>query len=394
MPRLQCVDMLRGIVMLLMVLDHTREFFTGSSILPEDIPHTSGALFVTRFISYFCAPAFFLLAGVGERLMLSRGKSVPELSRYLWTRGLWLIFLDVTLLAYAWTNTMPVWYSGVLWALGWSMIFMAVLVRLPISATAAVGCGMIVGHNLLDQIPATAFGRFAGMWMILHGHGWFHVSGHTSFFVLWPLIPWAGVMAAGYALGALVLQKNWHKPVFISGVILTAAFFMLRLFHLYGNSDAHFAWYPGAAGPWRIEPNITLTLVSFFDTLKYPPSLQFLLMTMGPLLMALVYFDKIDGSTLWARILETYGRVPLAFYVVHLFVIRNLAVWTALIYKQKSAWILYGGPVIYNPPLGYGHGLPFIYMMWIAILVLLYPACRWFGLLKQRHWAIWWLRYL
>jgi len=379
-----------------MALDHTREFLTGSPFAPEDLAHTSGPLFFTRFLTHFCAPVFFLLAGTGGYLSLAQGRSFSQVATFFWTRGFWLVFLDFTIVAYAWTYTWPVWFSGVLWALGWSMIAMAFLVVLPLPWIAGLGTVIVVGHNLLDRVPAAAFGRLAGLWLILHGHGWFWVEpGKIAFFVLWPLIPWVGVMAVGYSIGALLLRSDWRKTVFTLGALLTLAFLILRFFHLYGNGDPSLQpWLAVGAGGWKLQPTLTLTVISFFDTLKYPPSLQFLLMTLGPALMALSWFDRINPNHQLARILRTFGRVPLFYYVLHLFVIHTLAVWIALLSRQPAAWLLYGGPMLHTPPPGYGHSLAVIYSVWFAGLICLYPACKWFARMKQQHPNQWWFRYL
>jgi uncharacterized membrane protein len=394
--RLACVDLLRGVVMVLMALDHTRGFFSGLPFAPEDLAHTSGPLFFTRFVTHFCAPVFFLLAGTGGYLSLSQGKSVAQVSRFFWTRGLWLVFLDLTIIAYAWTSLFPFWFSDVLWSLGWSMIAMALIVRLPLPLIAAFGTTMVFTHNLLDRVNPAVFGRFAGLWLILHGHGGFWIEpGKSLFFVLFALIPWVGVMAIGYALGAILFAGNWRKQIFCMGFVLTIAFLFLRIFHLYGNSQSILhPWAADAAGPWRVQATLTLTVVSFFDTLKYPPSLQFLLMTLGPALMALVWFDRVNAERGLAKVLVVFGRVPLFYYVLQLYAIRTLAVWVGLMCGQKVAWMLYGGFFLHSPPAGYGHGLPFIYAMWLTVVLLLYPPCKWFMNLKQQHADWWWLRYL
>lgn len=388
--RLACVDLLRGVAMVLMALDHTRDFFSGFRFAPEDLAHTSGPLFFTRLVTHFCAPTFFLLAGTGGYLSLSRGKTVAQVSRFFWTRGLWLVLLDLTVMSYGWTYVYPFWFSGVLWALGWSMVAMAFLARLPLRWIAGLGVGIVLTHNLLDPVNPAALGRFSGLWLILHGYGSFWiVPGKWAFFVLFPVIPWAGVMAVGYALGALLGRKQWRKLVFGIGSGLTIAFFVLRIFHLYGNSHSGFA-----AGPWRVQGTLTLTVVSFFDTLKYPPSLQFLLMTLGPCLMVLAWFGNVDTERGLARILVTFGRVPLFYYVLHIYLIHSLAVWVGFACGQKVTWLLNGGPMLRIPPIGYGHGLAFVYTMWLAIVVLLYLPCKGFIEIKQRHPDWWWLRYL
>ena len=393
--RLACVDLLRGVIMVLMALDHTRDFFTGLQFAPEDLAHTSGPLFFTRFVTHFCAPAFFLLAGTGGYL-LSQRKSVAQVSRFFWKRGLWLVLLDLTVVAYGWTYVFPFWFSDVLWSLGWSMVTMAFLVRLPLPWIAGLGTGIVLAHNLLDRVNPAAFGRFAGLWLILHGHGGFWIEpGKSVFWVLFPLIPWVGVMAVGYALGALLLTGKRRKLIFCIGAVLTIAFLFLRIFHLYGNSQSSLhPWSADAAGPWRVQATLTLTIISFFDTLKYPPSLQFLLMTLGPSLMALAWFEKVNPERGLAKVLVVFGRVPLLYYVLQLYVIHSLAVWVGLISGQKVAWLLYGGFFLYSPPAGYGHSLPFIYAMWLAVVLLLYPPCKWFAEFKQQHSNWGWLHYM
>jgi len=392
-PRLGCVDLLRGIVMVLMALDHSRSFFSSLHFAPEDVANTSGTLFFTRWLTHFCAPVFFLLAGTGPSLSLSQGRSVQQISRLFWTRGLWIVFLALTVVSYAWTYIFPFWFSDVLWSLGWSMVAMALLIRLPVSAVATVGVVIVLTHNLLDRMTPAAFGTLAPFWVILHGHGWFWIKpGKLGFFVLFALIPWIGVMAVGYALGFLLQRANWRKLIFSIGAILTLAFALLRVFHLYGNSQSSLLpWAEGIAGPWRVQPTLILTIVSFFNTVKHPASLQFLLMTLGPALMALPWLDRIKPDRGPARILLVFGRAPLFFYVLHLFLIHSMAVWTALVLHQPAAWLLYGGPLLQAPPLGYGHGLPFIYAMWATALALLYPVCKWFMNFRQQHPEYWWL---
>lgn len=382
--RLDCVDLLRGIVMVLMALDHTRDFFTGLQFAPEDLSRTSAPLFFTRFVTHFCAPVFFLLAGTGAYLSLSRGKSVAQVSTFFATRGLWLIFLDLTVMAVAWTFVYPFWFSGVLWSIGWAMIAMALLVWLPLPAIAAVGAGMILTHNLLDGITPRSFDNFtlARLWVVLHGHGLVPIGSQSEFFILFPLIPWVGVMAVGYALGALLRRPDWRKLVFGIGAMLTAAFLLSRFFHLYGS----------AHGGWKVQASPVLNLVAFFDTSKYPPSLQFLLMTLGPALMALPWLDRVNAERGLARVLQVFGRVPLFYYVLHLFLIHTLAILVANAVHQPSGW-LRGGPMMLFPPEHYGHGLPFIYAMWATVVVLLYLPCKWFMEYKRRH-SDWWLSYL
>ncbi|HTZ96814.1 MAG TPA: heparan-alpha-glucosaminide N-acetyltransferase domain-containing protein [Terriglobales bacterium] len=393
--RLVCVDLLRGAVMILMALDHTRSFFTDLTFAPEDLHRTYGALFFTRFVTHFCAPTFFLLAGTGVFLAGARGKSVNQVSRYLWTRGLWLLLLSATVVGHAWTYQFFI-HADVIWALASSMIVMALLVRLPMAAIAVFGAGMIATHNLLDGFNPAALGSASWLWFVLHRPGvcWIP-SVHAPLLVVFPLIPWVGVMAAGYALGPLLLRQNRAKVIFWLGAALTLAFFVLRTFHLYGNgSVALQPVHPDSAGPWRLQPTLALSVVAFFNTVKFPASLQFLLMTLGPSLMALAWLDKLGTKNSWTRILQVFGRVPLFYYVSHLYLIHVLAVWTALLLHQPAAWLLYGAFYLHPIPPGYGHGLPFIYAIWCLTVALLYYPCRWFMNVKREHPQVWWLSYL
>ena len=384
--RLDCVDVLRGIVLVLMVLDHTRDFFTGLQFSPENLAHTSGPLFFTRFITHFCAPAFFLLAGMGAYLFRSQGRSTTELSRFLWTRGFWLLVIHLVATNIAWNALAPFCYTGVLWSLGWSMVLMAPLVQLPVVWVAGVGTTIIVTHNLLDRVNPEVFGLFEPAWKIVHGFGMIWVnSGNNEFmFVLFSISPWVGVMAIGYALGALLRRPDWRKLFVVNGAAMTVAFVLLRFAK----------WANGPMGPWAIQATPLLTVISFFNTSKYPASLQFLMMTLGPALMLMPWLDRVKTERGLGRILRILGRVPLFLYVMHLFLIHILAVIVARIAHQPSNWLIFGGPLLQVPPPGYGHGLPFIYMMWGTILILLYWPCKWFMGYKQAHPGDWWLRYL
>lgn len=390
--RLASVDILRGLAMIVMALDHTRSFFTGAAFAPEDLAHGSAPLFFTRWITHFCAPAFFLLAGTGAYLSLWQGRSIQQVSRFLWTRGLWLVILDLSVIAFGWTSEFPL-FSGVLWSLGWSMVLMAALVKLPMRWIGAVGVAIVVGHNLLDHIRPGNLGWFGPLWMMLYGYGSFWiVPGKLSFFVLWPIIPWIGVMALGFVLGAALMRNDRRKHCVWAGLMMLAAFVALRFFNAYGNSDVNL--FGVAAGPWSVQRTAALTVSSFLNTLKYPASLQFLLMTLGPILIALAWLGTVSGEGRLAKFVAVFGRVPLFFYVAHIFLIRTLAVYVAMLFKQKVAWLLYGGFMLNEPPAGYGHGLPFIYGMWALAVLVMYPFCLVFMRFKRTHpeWAF--LRYL
>lgn len=392
-PRLASVDVLRGLVMVIMALDHTRDFVTYLRFAPEDMTHTYGALFFTRFITHFCAPVFAFLAGAGAFLSTRRGKSLPQLSRFFLTRGLWLVLLELTVVDFAW-GFVPWAQGGVIWILGWSMVTMALIVRLPLRWIAFLGLGMIATHNLLDPISPAALGRLYWVWMLLHSPGRIPITPEFSFSVRYVLIPWVGVMATGFAFGSLLLRPDRRKWILTIGIAATALFFVLRGFNLYGNGIAGLPFgYPRSAGPWNFQSTLSLTVISFFNVLKYPPSLDYLLVTLGPSLIVLGLLDgaKADGRV--SRVLVVFGRVPLFYYLLHIYLIHLLAILAALAFHQP----VWHGTVIADfaqKPLGYGHGLPFVYAVWIVAVTILYVPCLWFMRFRSRHrdWA--WLSYL
>jgi len=392
--RLASVDVLRGLVMVLMALDHTRDFFTYLRFEPEDLSHTYGWLFFTRFVTHFCAPTFSFLAGTGAYLATTRGKTVSQVSRFFLTRGLWLVLLEITIVDFAWTFLF--WpAAGVIWILGWSMVSMALLVRMPVRWVGIFGLVMAATHNLLDSIGPASFGKFSWLWMMLHVPGGIQVTPHFTFMNLYVLIPWVGVMATGYAFGTVLQRPDRRKWTLALGLSMTALFLLLRGLNLYGNSVADLGYgFPVSSGPWSVQPTTTLTIISFFNTLKYPPSLHYLLMTLGPSLTLLALFDGIKAERGLGRILLVYGRVPLFYYVLHIYLIHLLAVVVAQLFHQPVSWLWHGAMFVLGVPAGYGHGLPFIYGIWFLVLAILYLPCRWFMEYKRQHRDWTWLSYL
>ncbi len=392
-PRLASVDILRGLVMVIMALDHTRDFLSFQRFAPEDMAHASAALFFTRFITHYCAPVFSFLAGTGAFLATRRGKSLPQVSRFFFTRGLWLILLELTIIDFAW-GFVPWVQAGVIWVLGWSMVVMALIVWLPMRWIAVLGVGMIATHNLLDPINPAAFGKFYWLWMYLHSPGRIQVTDHFLFSIRYVLIPWVGVMALGFAFGSVLLRPDRRKWLLTLGICTTALFLVLRGLNLYGNGIAGLPFgYPRSAGPWSIEPALSLTVISFFNVLKYPPSLDYLLVTLGPSIILLGLIDRAKATRGLSHILMVFGRVPLCYYVLHLYLIHTVAILVSLAFHQP----IWHGTVIADfaqRPLGYGHGLPFIYAIWILAVAILYLPCQWFMEFRSRHrdWA--WLSYL
>jgi uncharacterized membrane protein len=360
--------------MALKALDHARNFFTVSGWNPRDV--TDPALFLTRWITHFCAPTFMLLAGLAAYLYGARGRGLHKVSRFLVTRGLLLILLEFTLVRVGWTFSFGFdqLTAGVIWAIGASMIALAALVYLPRTAIAAVAVGVIAGHNLLDGIRAEDLGSASWIWHLLHQPGPVQLSSGVTLFVLYPLIPWIGVMAAGYALGPVMEldAESRHRWLLKLSAAVTAGFMLLRATNLYGDP----------APPWMIRETWPATMLSFLNCEKYPPSLVFLMMTLGPAVMLLTVFENVRGW--FAQWLTTFGRVPLFFYVIHIYLIHGLAIVFALVaypHLARSSFVSAGE--------GVAPGLPG-YVVWLFVLILLYPLCRWFAELKQAHTARWW----
>jgi len=394
--RIDSIDILRGLVMVIMALDHTRDFFSHLRFEPETLGRTYYALFFTRWITHFCAPLFFFLAGTGA-FFYGRRRTPAQLSRFLWTRGLWLIIVEFTIVGFAWTFVFPSGFFGVIWALGASMVIMAVAVRLPVRILAALSVLIIFGHDLLDRIRPAAFGSVGWVWRLLHVRGFALLPFGVPEFVLFQIIPWVAVMGAGYAFGGLysLEPERRRKLIFRLGLACTLAFVFLRLTNLYGNPPMGLGGV--SQGDWHVQPTVEKTLILFLDVEKYPPSLQFLLMTLGPAFLLLAWLEKrlpersaIAGL---ASALVIFGRVPLFYYILHLYLIHMLAFVVAILFRQPANWLLHGGFFLNAIPAGYGHNLPFIYLMWMMAVTILYFPCRWWAGLKQRR-RDWWLSYL
>jgi uncharacterized membrane protein len=394
--RIDSIDVVRGLVMVVMALDHTRDFFTHLHFEPENLARTWYALFFTRWITHFCAPLFFFLAGTGA-FFYGRRRTPAELSRFLWTRGLWLILLEFTVVGTAWTFQFPFGFFGVIWALGASMVLMAAAVRLPVRWLGPMSVLIIATHDLFDGIRPERFGSMAWLWTLLHVRGFALLPFHIPQFVLFQIIPWVAVMGAGYALGSVYLLEPDRRRKLIArlGLVLMLAFVLLRVTNLYGDPPVGQGGV--SQGDWHIQPTVEKTVILFLDVEKYPPSLQFLLMTLGPSLLLLAWLDQRTSqqptTSGLAAVLVVFGRVPMFYYVLHLYLIHGLAVLMALVFHQPVTWLLHGGFFLNDIPSGYGHNLPFIYLIWITAVIILYFPCRWFMEIKQRR-KDWWLSYL
>lgn len=383
--RLASVDLLRGLVMVLMALDHTRDFFSNAFFNPLDLTQTTPALFFTRWITHFCAPIFVLLAGTGAYLYGARGRTNAEVARFLFTRGLLLVLLEFTLVHFGWFFNFDYHFllAQVIWMIGWSMVLLAglILLRLPLWALAALGILMIAGHNLLDNVSADAFGSLRWLWIILHQPNMIELAPGRGMLAFYPLVPWIGVIAVGYALGKLFLvpPRGRQKWLLGLGLAMTLAFIVLRWINLYGDPQ-----------PWTPQTSPLLTFLSFINTAKYPPSLLFLLMTLGPALLLLALFERVNTTNVLARAFIIFGQVPLFYYVLHLIVIHAVAIMFSYALYSDASW-LFGTDWMFRVglPEGYGYGLPVVYLVWLGVVILLYPICYWFAQFKKRSRARW-----
>jgi uncharacterized membrane protein len=382
------VDLLRGLVMVIMAIDHTRDFVHSAAMdfRPEDLARTTPAIFFTRWITHLCAPAFMFLAGLGAWFRLQRGGTLAELSRFLWTRGLWLIVLELTVVRFGFFFNLDyrLVFLLVFWALGMSMIALALLVRLPYRLLLILSVAVIALHNLADGVPAAPFGALAWLWQLLHQPGL--LMPRPAVIVAYPLVPWIFVMALGYCFGRVYqLPDERRRRLLIRlGLALTLGFLLLRGLNLYGDPR-----------PWSVPGRGVLTLLSFLNTTKYPPSLSFLLMTLGPAIALLGFFD---GSRPGERQpLLVFGRVPLFYFVLHLPLIHAVAIALAWLRYGAAPFLLVPPPTLGTPrelfPADYGWDLWVVYAVTALVVAMLYPACLWFARLKQRR-RDWWLGYL
>lgn len=402
--RISEIDILRGLVIVLMALDHVRDYFfdgagmigVGGNLL--DPAATTNAIYITRWITHLCAPTFVFLAGVSAYLQFARGKSRPQLARFLATRGLWLIFLEITVLSFGWSFGFPYpFFLQVIWAIGWCMLALAALVWLPRAGVLAIGVVITFGHNALDPINARELTGAAQMlWTFLHDGGPIFIGEQPIGLFGYPILPWIGIAALGYGLGGLFTEQDTSKrdrQIFLLGVAMLAMFLLLRAAMIYG--DPAFATGPeGEWKDWRDQTDLRAALMVFFDVQKYPPSLQFTLVTLGVVLMLWPLLARLRGPV--ASVLETFGAAPFFFYLLHVYLIHLLAIAAnAAMGRDPSALFDYMINVFTAPEkfAGLGFSLPWVYVAWIVVLALLYPLCRYWQKLKQRR-RDWWLSYL
>jgi uncharacterized membrane protein len=406
--RLDAIDIVRGAVMVLMALDHTRGFFSNIAFDPTDLEKTNTVVFFTRWVTHFCAPVFVFLAGTGAFLYGSRGKTRGQVAWFLVSRGAWLVLLEFTLIHLAWSFRLddPQFFAQVIWAIGCSMLLLAGLVFLPAPVVVIVGLVVLAGHEALQRVLVDLLGM-AGNPMPMEGPvdaltpqawlvallraGTIQFAPGVSAAVAYPVLPWFGVMALGYGLGPIwTLARSKRRLILVRlGVAGITLFITLRVLNRQGGLLSGY----GDPRPWSPQGNGWFTFLSFINCWKYPPSLLYVLMTLSPAALALAWFDRPPGRL--GRVLVVFGRVPLFYYVLHLFLIHGLAVCFALD-RYGQADFLFNSPVSSTPvsaPADRGYQLALVYLLWLNIVAILYWPCRWFAGVKSHH-REGWLSYL
>jgi uncharacterized membrane protein len=379
--RISSVDILRGIIMVVMALDHTRDFFSAFKGNPLDFHQASIFLYFTRWITHFCAPVFVFLSGASAYLSMKRGKTKREISWMLFSRGVWLVLLELTVIKMGWSFSFNFHFEivQVIWAIGWSMIVLSALVRLPLKFIALFGFILIFGHNLLDKVSTNDF-AYPGLWNILHQPGRLNISDGYSFFVIYPLIPWIGVMAVGYCFGSiLVLEpKRRDAVLFRSGISIVLFFIALRWTNYYGDPRQ-----------WHIQGSPINTILDFLNCQKYPPSLLYLCMTLGPAIAIMPILEKMNNSI--SGFFTVYGRVPMFYYILHIYLIHTMALITGLILRFPTE--IFRDPFTIQNSTGWGFSLPIVYLYWISAVLILYLPCKWYMNYKMKS-KKWWLSYV
>lgn len=385
--RIESIDILRGLIMLIMALDHTRDFFHLHSPLATDLATTTPVLFFTRWITHFCASLFVFLSGVSVNLAGGR-RTKKHLSIFLIKRGLWLILVEWVLISFAFSLD-PLYHMiifQVIWVIGVSMIILGLLIWLPMPVIAVIGGLLFFGHDILDYIKLPDTGTAGFLWKLFFtAAGFFDPINKTHFLlILYAILPWTGVMICGYVMGQVYRPsfdpERRKKILLSSGIILVALFIFLRAFNIYGDP-----------APWTVQKTTALSVISFFNVSKYPPSLMYLCMTIGPGLLLLSVTEKTSNKL--TRILIIYGNVPFFYYVLHFYLIRIFNIILFFIQGYTVKDVITPGQNFAFHPAEFGVNLFGVYVVWFLVIATLYLPCRWFSKYKRMHHQ-WWLSYL
>ena len=387
--RITSVDLLRGAVMIIMALDHTREFFHSAAITdnPLNLSTTTPILFFTRWITHFCAPVFVFLSGTSAFLQSAR-KSKKELSIFLITRGLWLILAEITIvnLIFSFDITYSAVALEVIWAIGISMVILGLVTWLPFEIILTLGLLIVLGHNTLDFYERKQTGAFDAWYNLIHRVGVHSLSTKRQVLILYPFLPWTGLMMLGYCLGKVLRNENTayrKRFLVVAGISTIALFIILRFINIYGDP---FRWSTQRSGFY--------TFLSFINASKYPPSLFFICMTIGPALLLMAWWDNIQNG--FTRIVSVYGRVPFFYFVTHFFVIHLFSAIAFFIRGHTFAEdaMDLSTPFIKFIKAGEGIQLRYVYIIWLSIVIVMYPICKWYDKYKTSHKEKKWLSYL
>lgn len=381
--RIHSIDIVRGLIMIIMTLDHARDFFHYAGQPPLNMQSTTGILFFTRWVTHFCAPTFVFLSGVSAFLAGMR-RTKKELSWFLLTRGLWLILSDILIISLLFTFDLQyhTWILEVLWAMGVGMIVLSLLIHTSLPVIAAVGMIIVFGHNILDHIQVPKTGSGASVFSFLMGSpvSVIRLGSDRVIFSLYAALPWSGILLLGYVMGRLYQNgfdaASRRKILLVSGICVTALFILLRAVNIYGDPS-----------PWSVQRNSGYTILSFLNTTKQTPSLLFVTMTLGPVLILLSFAEKIGNR--FTEVCRVYGNVPYFYFIVHFSLLRLINI--GFILAEGLPWQSSGSPLVWQAA-GFGYPLWVVYTIWLSVLILLYFPCRWYGRYKQKH-RYWWLSY-
>ena len=387
-PRIGAIDVLRGLVIIIMVLDHVRDYFhaSGYAFDPLDPERTTPLLYATRWITHFCAPVFVFLAGASAWLHREHSASRKDQAVFLFTRGLWLIVLEFTVVGFGFAFSLQFLpFLQVIWAIGWSLIVLAAMTWAPRNAVLAAGVAIIVGHNLLDPISAQQLGGFANIWILLHQVGVLTSDGAIVALVGYPLLPWIGIALFGYGMGGVFHSARRDLILATLGVVMLTTFFVARTMNLYGDLR-----------PWAPQADAAHTVMAFLNVTKYPPSLLFVCITLGAAFLFFPVLARIVDTGV-GRVTRTIGSVPLMAYIAHIYLMHGIAVIVGLAAGQNVAGMFNTIHDLVLEPAqfeGYGYPLVVTYAVWALVVAFLYPLCRWWSRVKRERQNRWWLSYL
>ena len=386
MKRINSIDFMRGLVMIIMALDHVRDLMHTTSLtqLPTNLNTTTPALFFTRWITYLCAPVFVFLSGASAFLSMKSKNNIPGTRKFLLTRGLWLILLEFTLVNFGlWFDVhFSVFIFEVIAAIGFGFIILSMLLHVKTKTIGIIGISIICLHNLAPLVPLAETSLVKKILMPFFAPGLYPLGAGRSFFMCYPPVPWLGIMLVGFAAGSYFeLDKQRQRSLFFkSGLAAISLFVLLRFINLYGDSV-----------PWLHQKSGLFTFLSFINVTKYPPSLQFCLLFLGIMLLILAAVQGVKNR--FTNYVSVYGKVPLFYFLVHWYIIHPLVFLMVFLQGFNSSDMIFG----FNfgrPKSGSGVPLWAIYCIWIGIVALMYPLCNWYGNYKEKHKGVKWLRYL